>query len=93
MKTGLRSSRKFVDKYLKSTRYCFNSHPSVISTAEEPIPGWINNTYGPTGIVAAAGLGLMRTLHCDKNCKADVVPCDYVINALIASAWYTAKRW
>ncbi|XP_065220998.1 fatty acyl-CoA reductase wat-like isoform X2 [Planococcus citri] len=65
----------------------------VISTAEEPIPGWINNTYGPTGIVAAAGIGLLRTLNADKNCKANVVPCDYVINAMIAAAWYTAETW
>lgn len=65
----------------------------VISTAKEPLRGWINNTYGPTGIIAAAGIGLMRSLHADKNCNANVVPCDYVINALIASAWYTAKRW
>lgn len=49
--------------------------------------------YGPTGIVAAAGIGLLRTLHADENCKANVVPCDYVINAMIASAWYTAQTW
>lgn len=65
----------------------------VISTAKEPLRGWINNVYGPTGITAAAGIGLMRSLHADGNCNANIVPCDYVINALIASAWYTAKRW
>ncbi|KAK7600946.1 hypothetical protein V9T40_008387 [Parthenolecanium corni] len=65
----------------------------VISTAKEPIPGWINNLYGPTGLVAAAGIGLVHTLHSNKDCKANIVPCDYVINALVAVAWYTAKHW
>ncbi len=59
---------------------------------KEPIPGWINNVYGPTGVVAACAVGLMRTLYSDKNCKANVVPCDYVVNAAIASAWSVGTR-
>nr|ANN23959.1 fatty acyl-CoA reductase I [Phenacoccus solenopsis] len=59
----------------------------VISSAKEPIPGWINNVYGPTGVVAAAAVGLMRSLNTDQNCKANIVPCDYVVNAAIAAAW------
>lgn len=66
---------------------------TVVSTAEDPIPGWINNLYGPTGIVAASGIGLLRTLLVNGNNKANLVPCDYVINAMIASAWYTAEKW
>lgn len=60
---------------------------TVISSAKEPIPGWINNVYGPTGVVAAAAVGLMRSLNTDQNCKANIVPCDYVVNAAIAAAW------
>lgn len=64
---------------------------AVIGTVEEPLPGWVNNMYGPTGIAAAAGLGLLRTLHADGDKKSNVVPCDYVINAMIAAAWHTSK--
>lgn len=63
----------------------------VIATAKEPITGWINNYYGPTGVVAGAGLGLLRTLHADGNCIADLVPCDNVVNAIIAAAWDISK--
>ncbi|PSN40547.1 hypothetical protein C0J52_10393 [Blattella germanica] len=48
----------------------------VISTAKEPFPGWINNVYGPTGVVVGAGLGLLRTMHCDKDILAEIVPAD-----------------
>ncbi|KAK7576523.1 hypothetical protein V9T40_012809 [Parthenolecanium corni] len=65
----------------------------VIATANEPIPGWINNFYGPTGIVAGAGLGLLRSVHADRECIADLVPGDKVVNAIIVSAWDVAKNW
>lgn len=59
----------------------------VISTVKEPLPGWINNVYGPTGVVAAAAVGLLHVLQVDKNSRANIVPCDYVVNAAIAAAW------
>ncbi len=66
---------------------------SVIATSNEPLAGWINNFYGPTGVVAGAGLGLLRSIHADGNCIADVVPCDKVVNAVIAAAWDIANKW
>ncbi|KAJ8688432.1 hypothetical protein QAD02_024227 [Eretmocerus hayati] len=63
----------------------------VISTYQEPIRGWIDNMYGPTGVVAGAGTGLLRSLHCDGTLKANVVPGDMTVNALIASAWDVAQ--
>lgn len=63
-----------------------------MATANEPIPGWIDNFYGVTGVIAGAGLGLIRTLHCKPNNLADLVPADYVINAFIAAAWEVSKQ-
>ncbi|XP_034951190.1 fatty acyl-CoA reductase wat-like [Chelonus insularis] len=63
----------------------------VISTYQEPIKGWIDNFYGPTGVAAAAGAGLLRTLHCDGSIHANVVPGDMVVNALLSSAWDIAQ--
>ncbi|KAF2904474.1 hypothetical protein ILUMI_01714 [Ignelater luminosus] len=64
----------------------------VVATANEPIPGWIDNFYGATGVIAGAGLGIIRTLHCKPNNLADLVPADYVINAFIAAAWEVSRH-
>ncbi|KAK0180733.1 hypothetical protein PV327_003087 [Microctonus hyperodae] len=63
----------------------------VVSTYQEPIRGWIDNLYGPTGVAAGAGTGLLRSLHCDGSVHANVVPGDMVVNAIIATAWDVAK--
>jgi fatty acyl-CoA reductase len=64
----------------------------VISTAREPFPGWINNIYGATGVVVGAGLGLLRTMHCDRDMIAELVPVDLVANMMIATAWDVATK-
>ncbi|XP_034234650.1 fatty acyl-CoA reductase wat-like [Thrips palmi] len=64
----------------------------VISTAKEPIAGWINNVYGPTGVVAGAGVGLIKALYCDSEKLADMVPVDMAINSVLAAAWDIASR-
>lgn len=50
------------------------------------MPGWIDNFYGVVGIVAAAALGLIRSLHVKLNAKAYIVPADFVSNCILASA-------
>ncbi|XP_015435285.1 PREDICTED: putative fatty acyl-CoA reductase CG5065 [Dufourea novaeangliae] len=64
----------------------------VISTYREPLRGWIDNLYGPTGVVAGAGTGILRSIHCDGSIQANVVPGDLTVNALIACAWDVANR-
>ncbi|CAH1962542.1 unnamed protein product [Acanthoscelides obtectus] len=59
----------------------------VVSTYKEPIPAWINNMYGATGVFAGAAVGLLKVLYCDKNCTANIVPVDMVVNSVIASGW------
>lgn len=65
----------------------------VTSSAKEPVVGWIDNLYGPTGVVAGAGTGILRTMHCDEDINANIVPVDYTVNALIASVWDIAKAY
>ena len=39
--------------------------PSMVVAAwREPLPGWVENLNGPTGILAATGKGVMRTMFC-----------------------------
>ncbi|XP_039953324.1 putative fatty acyl-CoA reductase CG5065 [Bactrocera neohumeralis] len=64
----------------------------VIASLNEPFAGWVDNFNGPTGLVAAVGKGLFRTIMCEKNYVADMVPVDIVINLMIAAAWRTATR-
>ncbi|XP_066584285.1 fatty acyl-CoA reductase wat-like [Prorops nasuta] len=64
----------------------------VISTYKEPLEGWIDNIYGPTGALAGGGAGLIRTMNVDKNCIAELIPADLTVNALIATAWNVANN-
>ncbi|KAI4478303.1 hypothetical protein M0804_011957 [Polistes exclamans] len=59
----------------------------VISTAYEPVEGWLDNVYGPNGIAAAVSSGILRVMYCDANNIADIIPVDITVNAIIASAW------
>ncbi|KYM75387.1 hypothetical protein ALC53_14083, partial [Atta colombica] len=59
----------------------------IISSASEPLVGWIDNIYGPSGFVMSLLLGVARFIHCNGNHKANIVPVDFTANALIASAW------
>lgn len=49
--------------------------------------------YGPTGVAAGAGVGLLRTLYCDKDVNANLVPVDMCVNSLITSAWEVGKSF
>lgn len=66
--------------------------PSIVmGTSKEPIAGWTNNVYGPTGVFVGSAVGLMHTLHCDENLIADLIPADYVVNSVIVAAWDISK--
>jgi alcohol-forming fatty acyl-CoA reductase len=58
----------------------------VIPTYKGPIEGWIDNMYGPTGIVIGVAAGLLRVLHIHKNNRAEIVPVDLCVNSMIACA-------
>ncbi|XP_017860823.1 PREDICTED: putative fatty acyl-CoA reductase CG5065 [Drosophila arizonae] len=64
----------------------------VISTYQEPVSGWIDNFYGPTGAIAGAGTGLIRTLQCNPKALANMVPVDFCVNSMIAASWDIYER-
>ncbi|XP_037045453.1 fatty acyl-CoA reductase wat-like [Bradysia coprophila] len=65
--------------------------PAIItSSVKEPVVGYIDNLYGPTGVVYGAGTGVLRTMHCDRDVVANIVPVDMTVNALIAASWDVA---
>lgn len=66
---------------------------AVIATANEPLPGWIDNLYGPTGIVTGVMTGIIKSIPCDINAVTDLVPVDMTVNALIAASWDMNVRY
>lgn len=63
----------------------------VVASWKEPVAGWIDNLNGPTGLILAIGKGLIRSMHAKRDCKADIIPVDIVVNTMIASVYYAAK--
>ncbi|TGZ35771.1 fatty acyl-CoA reductase wat-like [Temnothorax longispinosus] len=62
--------------------------PAIVSSsAEEPLVGWIDNMYGPQSVTVSWALGFTRFLSCNPDVKPNIVPVDFTVNALIASAW------
>ena len=67
--------------------------PSIVAAAwKEPIPGWIDNLNGATGLIVGAGKGLIRSILCQREKIADLIPVDVPINLMIAVGWYTAVK-
>ncbi|XP_076687278.1 fatty acyl-CoA reductase wat-like isoform X2 [Andrena cerasifolii] len=81
-----------VAKYSEGIPTCIVRPSIVLSTAEEPLYGWINNLYGPTGMVIGAGLGFLHTIQCISENTAQIIPADYVVSTTIAAAWNTSNR-
>lgn len=65
---------------------------AVIPTYKDPVPGWIDNLYGPTSILIGAATGVLRVLYARMSQNASVVPVDYCANAILACSWHTAKN-
>lgn len=67
--------------------------PAIVTAVnEEPIPGWIDNINGPSGMAAGTGCGVLRTARVDPNCIAECVPVDLVVNAMIVASYKNANR-
>ncbi|XP_050358549.1 putative fatty acyl-CoA reductase CG5065 [Nymphalis io] len=57
---------------------------SIVTAAyKEPIPGWVDNLNGPTGILIGGGKGVLRTMLCNENYQADLYPVDMAVNGCI----------
>ncbi|XP_075988926.1 fatty acyl-CoA reductase wat-like [Anticarsia gemmatalis] len=73
---------------------CIVRPAMVLPSYIEPAPGWldIRTVIGPSGIIIACGLGVVKVFQTDVNSDVAVVPVDLVNNAIIAAAWDSSKR-
>lgn len=59
----------------------------VFPVYKDPLPGFVDNVNGPSGICVGVARGFIHCIYGNKHNKSNIVPVDYCINALIASAW------
>lgn len=64
----------------------------MIGTYREPVRGWIDNVYGPTGIIVGAGTGVLHAYYLNPRRRADLMPVDIVVNALICAVKEVASN-
>ena len=58
----------------------------VISSLEEPMPGWVDNFNGPIGLLIACAIGILRTTNADPDTVSDFTPVDTSIKAMIVTS-------
>ncbi|XP_059611991.1 putative fatty acyl-CoA reductase CG5065 [Phlebotomus argentipes] len=69
------------------------ARPSIVTAAiNEPYPGWVEGTNGPTGLMVGAGRGVIRSMHCNPNYPADAIPVDITMNTILALAWQRGQN-
>ncbi|CAG7817649.1 unnamed protein product [Allacma fusca] len=62
--------------------------PSIVTaTVKEPIPGWVDNWQGASGILIAHGKGLLGATVANEDIVIDWIPVDYLVNLIITAAW------
>ncbi|XP_057334726.1 fatty acyl-CoA reductase 1-like [Microplitis mediator] len=59
----------------------------VISTLKEPVAGWVDNFNGPVGLMVGGGKGVLRVVYGDPKLRADFIPVDVAIKAMIVASW------
>jgi len=65
--------------------------PSIVGASwKEPVPGWVDNYNGPTGILTAVGKGFLRVMKGSESATADLLPVDVAANMIISACWATA---
>ncbi|XP_071649873.1 fatty acyl-CoA reductase 1-like [Temnothorax longispinosus] len=61
--------------------------PIVTSSIKEPVPGWIDNIYGPIGFFIGCGKGVIQIGCCNKYVHENLIPVDIVIKVMLVVSW------
>ncbi|XP_032665258.1 putative fatty acyl-CoA reductase CG5065 isoform X2 [Odontomachus brunneus] len=72
---------------------CVIARPSIVTPAvKQPLSGWVDNLNGVTGILVAGGKGLLRTMLCNTQNRAEIIPVDFAINSIIGISHKVATQ-
>ncbi|KAK9501910.1 hypothetical protein O3M35_012545 [Rhynocoris fuscipes] len=85
-------TEKLLESYAEDLPISIARPSIVIPTLKEPVPGWVDSLNGPIGVLAAAGKGVLRSMLCDPNAVAQIIPVDIATNAIIIVAWKKATK-
>ena len=67
--------------------------PSIIeSSFDEPEPGWLGKFRMSEPLIVGFGKGRLPDFPADPNIILDIIPVDFVVNAILAAAEVTARR-
>ncbi|XP_060533805.1 uncharacterized protein LOC132706473 [Cylas formicarius] len=72
--------------------FCIVRPTIVVSTAFEPVKGYLDNVFTLAGFVLFAILGINRIVYY-KNIILDIVPADFVVNQCLAAGWQCGSRF
>lgn len=59
----------------------------MISSIDEPEPGWIDNFNGPMAMLIAGGKGVIRVSYSRAEVISDYIPVDTTVKAMVVAAW------
>lgn len=67
--------------------------PSIVgASVREPVPGWVDSVAAVGAVILYVGVGVVRFMEGRGKAKADIIPCDYVANALIVAGVSIADK-
>jgi len=67
--------------------------PSIIAaSAKEPFPGWTDTLSAAGGLSVAGASGVLNYINTKKDNISDIIPVDYVSNAIIVSTVMCADK-
>ncbi|XP_046651749.1 putative fatty acyl-CoA reductase CG5065 [Daphnia pulicaria] len=82
------------ENVLEDLAQCEGSFPlvivrpsTVIAAIREPIPGWVDDFNGHSGLLAGMLKGFINTVKANAELITDLMPVDIPINLMIAAAW------
>lgn len=59
----------------------------MLSTLEDPFPGWNDNLNGPGGFLVGGGKSILRVIYGNGDALIDYVPADQVVKSIFLLAW------
>ncbi|CAK9799512.1 Putative fatty acyl-CoA reductase CG5065 [Anthophora plagiata] len=82
-----RLAEQVVNDYSKDLPCVLFRPTIVISTVEDPFPGWLDNFNGPVGMLVGGGKGILRIVRLKGDTASDFIPVDLAIKVMITATW------